>query len=57
MLAIKEKHKQNTVRSKCQNTFWSQIVINFTGSALYEELLGIMSVYFILLSSITQIKL
>ncbi len=40
-LTIKEKaRKQNMVRSKCLNNFWSQIFWNFTGSPLYEDCLG-----------------
>jgi len=30
------------VKSKCLNNFWFQIFINFTGSPLYEEFLGII---------------
>ncbi len=34
--------KQNMLRSKCLYNFWSQIFLNFTGSPLYEEFLGII---------------
>ncbi len=55
-LAIKEKTlKQNVVKSKCLNNFWSQIFINFTGSPLYEDFLGIIChslLYFAILTYI-----
>ncbi len=58
-LAMKEKAlKQNMIRSKCLNNFWSQIFINFTGSPLYEECLGIVchsSLYFAILTYINEL--
>ncbi len=58
-LAIKEKTlKQNMARSKSLNNFWSQILIHFTGSPVYEEVWGIIShgsLYFAILTCINKL--
>ncbi len=58
-LAFKEKPlKQNMVRSKCLNNFWSPIFINFTGSPLYEEFWSIIYhslLYFAILIYINEL--
>jgi len=53
-IALTIKVKQNMVRSKFLNNFWSQIIIHVTGSPLNDEFLGIILSHFtfILLSSL-----